>query len=453
MGWAWINVTNPTPGGGTSLSLPLTTYDVISLDINRMTFDPYTRKLYATIPSTATQVAGNSLLAIDPASGSLGTPLSLGSEPNRMAESSDGQYLFIGLDGAESLTNVNLTTLTQGPVYPLVIPGTTPQVAARDLAVDPGDDNLLAIDAGDFYGLNLLDISGSTATMRAKGTGGYTGSDLVFGNSTTLYSYDIDTTAAELYIWTVTANGLTLNNNTGYTLNGIGGFGGGYQLLNGFIYGFGGGVVDSTTTPPTQLAQLQISSAEGSGQSIEGVGVAAAPSYGRVFLLGETLAGSANPVLFSYDSNRYVLLGLQQFTGAVEGQDLVRWGRDGLAWHSSMNGAFGNSTPGAGQLFLMRGPFVLPEWSTVNATPGLASALPASAAAGSGNFILTVTGSGFVPGAVLKWNGAERTTTFVSSSQLMVAIPAADVSQSGAATLVVNNPGSSDSSSVSFTIN
>jgi len=69
--------------------------------------------------------------------------------------------------------------------------------------------------------------------------------------------------------------------------------------------------------------------------------------------------------------------------------------------------------------------------------------------AGSGNFALAVTGSGFVPGAVLKWKREERTTIFVDSSILQVAIPAAD----GMATLVVNDPGSSDSSSVSSTIN
>jgi hypothetical protein len=394
------------------------------------------------------------LVAIDPTSGVLGTPLGVGSGPNRLSESSDGQYLFIGLDGAESLTNVNLTTMTQGPVYPLVLPGsgTPTQFAARDLAVVPGDDNLLAVDTGDSNGLGLLDISGSTATMRPNLTGSYTGSWLTFANSTTLYSYDSDTSAAELYIWTVGSSGLTLNNNTGYTIDGMGGFNGAYELLDGIVYGFGGGVASVTTTPPTQSGQFEITSAQGSGQSIEGSGVSANPSYGRVFYLGETLAGSANPVLLSYDSNRYVLLGMQQFTGAAEGEDLLRWGRDGLAWHSSPSGAFGNSSPGSGQLFLMRGPFILPEWSTVNAAPGLSSPSPASASAGSGNFILTVTGSGFVPGAVLEWNGAERTTNFVDSSHLTVAIPAADVSQAGTATLVVNNPGSNNSSSISFSI-
>jgi uncharacterized repeat protein (TIGR01451 family) len=453
LGWAWVNVTNPAPGGGTSGNLPLTTYSVVSLDINRMAYDPYTRKLYATIPSTATQVTGNSLVAIDPTTGSLSTPLNIGSGPNRISESSDGQYFFIGLDGAESLTNVNLTTMVQGPVFPLKLPGSGTQFAARDLAVVPGDDNLLAVDTGEDNGIGMLDISGSTAAMRPTLTGTYTGSWLTFGNSTTLYSYDTDTSGALFRIWTVGSSGLTLNNNTGYTIDGMGGFSGAYQLVNGIVYGFGGGVANLDTLPPTQLGQCEIASAQGSGQLIEGSGVSANPTYGRIFYLGETEAGSANPVLFSYDSNRYVLLAMQQFTGAAQGEDLLRWGRDGLAWHSSLSGAFGNSTPGSGQLFLMRGPFVLPEWNTVNATPSLSSASPTSVSAGSGNFILTVTGSGFVPGAVLEWNGAERTATFVNSSQLTVAIPAADVSQAGTATLVVNNPGSNNSSSISFSIN
>jgi uncharacterized repeat protein (TIGR01451 family) len=455
LGWAWISVTSSAPGGGMSARLPLTTYQVIGLDANRMAFDPFTRKLYASVPSTATQVVGNSLIAIDPSSASLGTPLGVGSEPNRLAESSDGRYLYIGLDGSKSVTRIDLTSMTQGPVYPLSIPsfGQPTQIAARDLAVAPGNDNLLAIDTGSFSGNGLFDISGSTGTMRPNLTGPYTGSNLVFANGTTLYSYDSDTTGAEFNRWSVTSTGLTLNDNTGYTLNGIGGFAGSYELVGGLIYGFAGGVADPSTTPPKQVGQFNVNAAQGAGQSIEGTGVAADPALGRVFILGETLAGSANPVLLSYDNNQYVLLNMQQFTGSIQGQDLIRWGRDGLAWHTSSNGAFGNSTPGSGQLFLMRGPFVLPEWGTVNPAPGLASALPSNATAGSGNLILTVTGSNFVPGAAVLWNGAERTTTFVDATHLTVAIPASDLSHAGTATLVVNNPGSSNSGSIAFSIN
>ena len=458
LGWAWISVTSPTPGGGNSSILALTIYQVISLDINRMTFDPFTRKLYATVPSTATQVAGNSLIAIDPVTAKLGSPLNIGSGPNRIAESTDGRYLYIGIDGANSLTRVDLTSMAQGPLYPLTIPNSTPPApfAARDLAIAPGDDNLIAIDTGAFSGKGLLDVasSGLTATMRPNLTGAYNGSSLAFENATTLYSYDSDTSGAEFYRWTVASTGLTLNDNTGYTLNGIGGFAGAYALAsNGLAYGFGGGVFNPVPTPPVQLGGFQVNAAQGSGQSIEGSGVAPDPALGRAFYLGETLAGSANPVLLSYDINKYVLLDMNQFTGAAQGMDLTRWGRDGLAWHTANGGAFGNSTPGSGQVFIVRGPFVLPQWARVNPTPSLASVSPSSVNAGSGNLTITVTGSNFVPGAVLAWNGAERATTFVDSSHLTVAIPASDVSATGTATLVVNNPGASNSSSISFTVN
>jgi uncharacterized repeat protein (TIGR01451 family) len=453
LGWAWINVSNPSPGGGASSGVPLSVYQTIGLDVNRLSVDPFTGKLFASIPSTATQVTGNSLVAIDPSNGSLGSPMNIGSEPDRLAESADGQYLYVGLDGSKSVTRVDLTTMTQGPIYPVnaTIYGSTAQVAPRDLAVDPGNDNLLAIDTGSSGGIGLFDISGPTMTQRQTLTGGYTGSNLVFKDASTLYSYDSDTSGAEFNIWTVTGTGLTLNNKTGYTLNGIGGFNGAFRVANGIVYGFAGGVADPSTTPPTQLGQFNVSSAQGN-QTVGGTGVAPDPAMGRVFITGETFAGTTNPVLLSYDVNTYELLNMQQFTGSAQAQDLLRWGRDGLAWHSSLSGAFGNGTPGKGQLILVRGPFVLPQWSSVNPTPGLTATNPASANHGSGNLTVSVAGSNFVPGAVVLWNNNERTTTFVDSSHLTVAIPASDLAQAGTATVVVNNPGSSNSGSVSFTI-
>jgi uncharacterized repeat protein (TIGR01451 family) len=457
MGWAWINVNNPSPGGGTSSSSLLTTYQVVSLDVNHMGFDPFTRQLYATVPSTATQVAGNSLVAIDPATGSRGTPLNIGSEPNRIGESSDGKYLYVGLDGAQSVTRVDLTSMQQGPVFPIIIPsfpGPTAQVAARDLAVAPGNDNLLAIDTGSFSGDGLFDFTATSGSMRTNLTGPYTGSNLAFADGSTVYSYDSDTSGAEFNRWTVASSGLARlgTDTTGFTLNGLGGFSGSFKLANSLVYGFAGGVADPRTTPPTQLGQFPVNSAFGFGQSVEGSGVAPDAASGRVFVLGETLAGSANPVLLSYDSSRYVMLGSQQFTGLPSGLDLLRWGRDGLAWHTSLGYPFGG-TAGTGRIILMRGPFVLPEWSTANPTPALSSTSPASATAGSGNLVLTILGSGFVPGAVMRWNGAERTTTFVDSTHLTVAIPESDLSQHGSATLDANNPGSGNSNSISFLIN
>jgi hypothetical protein len=218
--------------------------------------------------------------------------------------------------------------MKQGSVDSITVQGIcqTGQVAARDLAVVPGNDNLLAIDTGSCSGTGLFDFTATSGTMRPNLSGIYTGSNIAFANSNLFYTYDSDTSAAELYRWDVTSSGVAKHDNAGFTVNGMGGFAGSFRLANGIVYGFAGGVADPTTTPPTQLGQFYVSSALGSSQTIQGSGVAPDPASGRVFLLGETLAGSANPVLLSYDSTRYVLLGLQQLTGFPQGVDLLRWG-------------------------------------------------------------------------------------------------------------------------------
>ena len=84
--------------------------------------------------------------------------------------------------------------------------------------------------------------------------------------------------------------------------------------------------------------------------------------------------------------------------------------------------------------------------------PALSSLSPASATAGSGGFTLTVNGSNFVSGAVVRWNGANRTTAFVSATQLTATIPASDTATAGTAQVSVTNPGGTVSGVQSFTV-
>jgi hypothetical protein len=42
-------------------------------------------------------------------------------------------------------------------------------------------------------------------------------------------------------------------------------------------------------------------------------------------------------------------------------------------------------------------------------------------------WLLSVTRTGFVPGAQVQWNGAPRDTTYINSTTLEVLIPASDV--------------------------
>ena len=89
-----------------------------------------------------------------------------------------------------------------------------------------------------------------------------------------------------------------------------------------------------------------------------------------------------------------------------------------------------------------------------NPTPAIASLAPTSRTAGTGAFTLTVTGSGFVNGSVVRVNGSSRTTTFVSSTSLTAAIPASDIASQGtlAITVFSPTPGGGTSNSVNVTV-
>jgi chitodextrinase len=75
-----------------------------------------------------------------------------------------------------------------------------------------------------------------------------------------------------------------------------------------------------------------------------------------------------------------------------------------------------------------------------NPAPTLGSIAPTSATAGTAAFTLTVNGAGFASGATVQFNGANRTTTFVSSTKVTAAILAADIVTSGNVNVTVTNP-------------
>jgi hypothetical protein len=408
-------------------------------------FDPFTRKLYASIPSTAPQVQGNSIVSIDPATGAVGTPVNIGSEPNQLAESDDGQWLYVLLQGNGRLARYNLVTGTADPVtYSLSLPGGGTG-APRDLAVLPDLNSTLAIDMGSSIGSGIYDISNGSGTFRSQFTGGYSGSSLALPDDAHLYSYDIDTSGMEFFRWAVGSNGLTAIDAS--TFNGLGGSGRAFKL-NGLVYGSYGGVVQGAGTHPQQFGIYQVNDVGGQF-SYDAVNNTADPSLDRTFLFGDNFF-SSSPIIFSYDLSRMVLLSSLSFGQTSNtGPDMVRWGQDGLAFNQGLGYM---QPPGSGQLILLHGGFVLSTWGMNNPTPSLISLNPSSAQAGGGNFYLTVTGSNFVPGAVLLWNGSARTTALVDAQHLSVAIPAADIASPGNATVTVENPGSTQSNGLTFTV-
>jgi hypothetical protein len=66
---------------------------------------------------------------------------------------------------------------------------------------------------------------------------------------------------------------------------------------------------------------------------------------------------------------------------------------------------------------------------------------PSSTAPGGPGFTLTVTGTGFVAGSVVNWNGSPRATVFASSSKLTASVPQTDIASAGTSSVTVVNPG------------
>jgi hypothetical protein len=77
---------------------------------------------------------------------------------------------------------------------------------------------------------------------------------------------------------------------------------------------------------------------------------------------------------------------------------------------------------------------------------------PSYAVAGGPGFVLTAIGTNFESDSIIQWNGNNRTTTFVSNSQLNADILESDIAAEGTANVTVFTPGFGNSNPNVFTI-
>lgn len=94
--------------------------------------------------------------------------------------------------------------------------------------------------------------------------------------------------------------------------------------------------------------------------------------------------------------------------------------------------------------------------SVAGCTENVTSISPTSVVAAGPAFKLTVLGSGFGSGDTVQWNGSNRATTYVSTTELIAQINEADIAAAGSASVTVTNPsaaafGSSGTSGTSGT--
>jgi len=448
LGWQPVAVSNPTPGGGTSNPLPLTVFQVLTLGANHILYEPFSRMIYASVSSDATSVTGNTIAPITPDKGSVGTPVFIGSQPTKIAISDDGNVLYSLLGGANSVALFNLQTQTTEFTFspPLNNYGSS-MTGFRDIAVQPGSENTIVVDPGAYSGMAIIDVNptAKTAAIRGTNSGGISGTSLQFFDPNTLFL--IGDTWGTLEELPITASGFS-GYSTTYTSSDLLDFSA-FKLSGKFAFAETGGVADVTTTPATQIgyyAPLVQSNAAHQ--------VAPDTSLGQVFFLANTSIANEsyyngpdgivvyNQRTFVPNATLPMSLGTIEGNTTYSGVDLIRWGQDGLAALTS-----------SGNIYLLRGPFVVPQLLNANSAASLTVSSATSITRGAGNTLLTLTGSNFVPGVAVWWNGSYRTTTIVDATHITVAIPASDLTSVGSGSLVATNPGAPASNALTVAIN
>ncbi len=159
-----------------------------------------------------------------------------------------------------------------------------------------------------------------------------------------------------------------------------------------------------------------------------------------------TVAGSgfvaASVVQWNGSNRTTTFNSATQLTAVITAADIAT---AGTAQVAVFNAAPGGGTSGAAT-FTIGNP---------NPAPAITALSPTSTTAGGSGFTLTVNGSGLIASSVVRWNGSNRTTTFVNSGQVTASISASDIAAGATATITVFNPtpGGGTSTGSTFTVN
>ncbi|MDD1652877.1 MAG: lectin like domain-containing protein, partial [Methanomicrobiales archaeon] len=174
-----------------------------------------------------------------------------------------------------------------------------------------------------------------------------------------------------------------------------------------------------------------ITSGSNPAPTLSGISPASATAGGPAFTLTVTGTGfvGSSKVRWNGGDRTTHFSSATTLTADIPATDIAT---AGTATVTVFNPAPGGGTS-AGKTFTISQP-------SGNPLPVLSSISPASATVGGSAFTLTATGSGFVSGSKLRWNGVDRTTHVGSSTTLTADIPAADIAATGTATVTVFNP-------------
>ncbi|MFL6438678.1 MAG: choice-of-anchor D domain-containing protein [Terriglobales bacterium] len=335
IGEASVTVSNPAPGGGTSDPYIATLYS-FSPDISfvHSVWEPHSGLLYASVAGASKTYPG-SVIAYDPASGSVVHSWNIGNQPNQLAVSDDGQFLYVGLDGDGKVAQLSLPS---GSVIFNAGLGNDSSfgkpLVADALQVLPGAPHSWAVTlCGSGFspcgeGVAVFDDA-VERTQTASGNQLQPDALLfVGGDSTKLFGTTLQESPSTFYVFSVNASGVSqqqaLQNFSGLSL------GGGQLDTDGnLIYVSNGQIIDPKTLTGT------FNNFPTSG-FLPGMKVDAAGS--RIYFAARSPAADFS--LSAYDLSSKGLIGKVLLpAGNVSQPQVFRWSNNGIGI-ASANGIF-----------------------------------------------------------------------------------------------------------------
>lgn len=438
MGEFPVQVVNPMPGGSSNM-VKLTTHRLLNLTSTNIVYETNSKLLYAAIPATSSSNP-NTILPVDPGTGAYGTPIPVGKNPTRLALSDDGRYLYVSFYSTFNTTGqLQRIDLKAGSVdRTFTLPGSSTGIL--DMHAVPGSPQLLVASllrnaSPSENGVALFNDSGVVQYIANDYPSNYTLDNFAFTSEQTYYGYPF---------------GSSFFNSASVSDSGISPLSrGGFSCCD---QATGSIVVSDGTLLYTNSGQIW----DPKAQKVLGrydsrlfyeTGIVADSTAKRTFILKSSYQpdnGFSYPAILSYDPSTIKLADVIYFDLPTSPLSLVRWGSDGFAFLSGNSSSGDSNNPySESQLALFRSRLATPGVTNAVTTTSLS---PTSVTMGSATLTLTVTGSGFGADSTVLWNGAARTTTFVSASQLTALIPATDIATPGTAQVSVSNGGNASSS-------
>ena len=332
-----LSVTTPAPGGGASATAAYTTF--VAQASNSMVYDSVNGLFYLSVPSSAGAPYGNSVVSLDPVSGALGQPIPVGNEPNRLALTADGRYLWVGLNGTSSVRKVDLLAGTAGLQFTLpTFANASGSTIALALAAIPGQTDSVAVSFDNPSSLTYLGIFDSGVQRGSLSSG----NNPFFGPLV----LQVDGTRNEIYaaggtnyeVWSYNSAGLIVKTSSTAASSLSNSSDQRIQLLNGKTYTDSGAVLTAETG---SFAGSLAASSTVFSTAVDG-------TLGRVFALSAPTTYASYPTqitLFNTTdlssastSTIPVSLLTTNNTTPPPVSTLTRWGANGLAFRS--NAAF-----------------------------------------------------------------------------------------------------------------